>query len=363
MTNRPKLALHIGHFKTGTTALQTFLNYNRPRLAEARLAYCTASLDHSKHSELALSCLNAVGVTHLLHGSQSPTPPADLWAPVFDEARATPDGHTLIVSSEEFMRLGNYPEAFAYFAEIVGNHDDVDLSVIAYLRPPQTHLRSWYNQLIKMGEQVGSFETAVRLKMETIHWDYEAALAPWIGLVGAERVHLRSYLPELRKDGALVRDFFGIFGSEPPPDAYDHGRDPNPRMDDRLLDISRGIGWVAPKSDVWTRSLGRMKENLIAEDGGMAMINAPDFATIQERAKQGLESLAQLPNASLDTEALLKALPEPRSDIERFMSTQIGLLSAELTESRAFSRRLATRLNKLEAELEKLSSHVKSSSE
>ena len=88
MTQPPDLIVHIGHYKTGTTALQVFCAANRDLLARQGLLYAERPLKHAKHSALALCLLHQAGVTTLMHGYQANRPAADLWADIFAQARA-----------------------------------------------------------------------------------------------------------------------------------------------------------------------------------------------------------------------------------------------------------------------------------
>jgi len=236
-----ELILHIGHFKTGTTALQMYLDYNRDLLAEAGLHYAAETRKHAKHSALAFSLLRRAGVSELMHGYSSPRPPAKIWQALFDETRALPDGQSLLVSSEEFIRLGAHPEAAALLRKQINQASDLRFRVIAYLRPPQAHLQSWYNQLVKMGIPVGSFTTALCSQIEAVHWDYALALKPWVEIFGAEAVILRTYGPALREGDALYADFLGALGFPLPAEAEPMPGDPNRRIDPRRLAYHRGL--------------------------------------------------------------------------------------------------------------------------
>ena len=104
------LHLHIGHFKTGTTALQVFLARNPRLLARHGLEYAELFRHNAKHSGLAFAIYRSAGVTTLMHGYDSPDAPEERWRALFDAVRKSQrDG--VIVSSEEFMRRGAIPLA------------------------------------------------------------------------------------------------------------------------------------------------------------------------------------------------------------------------------------------------------------
>lgn len=341
------LILHIGHFKTGTTALQTYLDYNRAPLAEAGLHYAAETRKHAKHSALAFSLLHRVGVSELMHGYASPRPPSRIWEALFDEARALPDGQSLLASSEEFMRLGAHPAAAALLRQQISQAPDLRFRVIAYLRPPQAHLQSWYNQLVKMGIPVGSFATALCSQIEAVHWDYAQALKPWVEIFGTEAVILRAYGPALREGDALYADFLGALGfavpalAEPPPG------DPNRRIDPRRLAYHRGLNRVDLPRHVRELMNGQAQASLDSDDG-----EGPRraLATIREEARQGIEAVAALPGAALDTEAMLAALPDLPEGPAQDLDALIALMAGEIGRLRAHVVSLSGRIGVLEGE-------------
>tara|TARA_R110002073_G_scaffold23691_14_gene80629 strand:- start:6622 stop:7695 length:1074 start_codon:yes stop_codon:yes gene_type:complete len=349
MTQTRDLILHIGHYKTGTTALQVFLHQNRALLALQGLHYASAPVKNAKHSALAYALLREAGVDTLLHGFNNPATAADLWDGVIQAARALPAGQALLISSEEFMRLGAHPVATTLLADILATAPDLRLRVIAYLRPPQDHLQSWYNQLVKMGVPVGPFDTAVRCQMEPIHWDYGAALAPWIALAGADNVILRGFHPALRRDDALFADFLEALGARLPVTADSPLSDPNPRLDDRLLPLKRAYDQAALPQKLTAHLLLRAQA-LLGQDRNPAELDgAPDFDTLRETARAGITALAALPQARLDAGALLAHLPQATPPEARALSDAVSVLAGELAQLRMSQRKILARLDALEA--------------
>lgn len=352
MTSKPRLILHIGHYKTGTTALQLFLSENAALLNERGLVYSQTALTNAKHSALAFSLLSEAGVTTMLH-KFDPTQEAQvLWNTLFDEARALPQGSALIASSEEFMRLAMSPDAVEALRGYVANATDIDIQIIAYLRGPQSHLASWYNQLVKMGQVVGSFESAVRTAMEKIHLDYAFALAPWIDIFGEQNVQVRGFHDGLRSETAIYDDFLTALGFEPLALGYFPSRDPNPRLDDRYLDIRRAFERTGLPSEVAKHYFVRALEALKVEDGGIKALHAPDFPALSEAAKAGIETLAHLPGADFSAQDLLQDLPCERSKEARTVSAVTTLLAGDIAQLHQSVEALITRVKSLEERLD-----------
>ncbi|WP_417714147.1 hypothetical protein [Pseudophaeobacter arcticus] len=353
---RKTLFLHIGHFKTGTTAIQEFLYLNPKLLRQHDLLYAKTKQEYSKHSDLAFSLYQAAGVKDLLHGYAKPETPQQVWAALFEELRASKRSR-MIVSTEELMRLGCFPQAVADLKQIVETAPDIDIKVIAYLRAPESHLRSWYNQLVKMGCKTPSFNAAISQSIEPVHYDYALALRPWISLFGAQSIILRRYSKESRKDNALFRDFLSIFGIEMP----DHGLtllpgDPNPRIDDETLEVVRIL--QNSRASDWAINTTRDRfSSYFQEEQVEGFARSGDaFEQVRAQTLGGLDQLAQeLPEFADTLEQFRGQLPVqdagPASDGWLFA----GLLLAEIDALRKTMNKqnvaLVARLETLEARL------------
>lgn len=353
---RKTIYLHIGHYKTGTTALQVFLTKNRRKLLKRGVDYPEAFNNHAKHSKLAFSIYRATGIKTLMHGYRDRTSPEAVWGEIFDAARAS-NAARVVVSSEEFMRMGAHPAAAARLEDIVAAvRDEFDFHVVGYLRSPGAHLHSWYNQLVKMKTAPSDFNTAVTREIEPVHYDYALAIAPWIDIFGPQAVTLRPYQGRASGEDALFADFLKVVG-------VDYARAPlggwslpernaNPRLDDRLVELSRAIQVAKlpkPRQDKVLKRAGAFLTTL-AQD---------DFDEIRARARDGIVALAELPGAADVVQAALDAdLPSPVPKWRGEMST---LLAQVLSEDLYLQKRiiednahLRGRLETTEARLEAL---------
>ena len=77
-----KLYIHIGHYKTGTTALQILLDYNEAHLVAHGFEYSPRVRHHSKHSQLAFAVFQEAGITSLMHGYDDPATSTALWSAI-----------------------------------------------------------------------------------------------------------------------------------------------------------------------------------------------------------------------------------------------------------------------------------------
>lgn len=343
-----QLLIHIGHYKTGTTALQVFCERNQGRLRRAGLAYGQGLRRLSKHSAYAFSILRAAGVERLMHGYARPEPPAALWQDLYREVLEGPAPATLI-SSEEFIRVGEFPRAARILAELVaGRPAGVEIRAIVYLRAPGPHLWSWYNQLVKLGEPLPDFETALAdpaRGFETIHYDYRRALAPWVETLGPGGVILRPYLKAPGDPGALPRDFLAALGIDLPGPPPRPEADPNPRLDDRmveLLRLARNAGLPGPAQGT-IRSAAEAylaRQDAVAGDApGETPAPGAALAAARAAAVAGLDWLDGLPGGGLPGD-FARDLPAPRPGQAAETALMLGFLLQELVRLRQRVRQL-----------------------
>jgi hypothetical protein len=338
------LVIHIGHYKTGTTALQVFCATNAAALARRGLAYSSVRRNFAKHSVYAYALLKAAGARTLLHGFANPRTPEDLWSELLAEVRAS-DAPVTLISSEEFMRLACFPAAMERLRAILAAAPDIAVRVIAYLRPMDRHLRSWHNQLVKLRVCSTGFDTTVRTGMEPIHLDYALALRPWAQLTDAARhpgrLIVRAYDDSLRQGDRMFADFLGSLGVRMPRWPSLPARDPNPRLDDRLVDLvrmARATGLDRAGSDQFR---DRMQARLDTERQRRAS-ETPDFAQIRARAEAGLREVASLAGREFPLQNFLSALPRPSDPHE----AEREMLVEALMQDRAT---LLARIAELEA--------------
>lgn len=325
---RKILYIHIGHYKTGTTALQVFLNENARRLRRAGVNYPTALQNHHKHSKLAFSIYRAAGVEKLMHGYNDPTPPADVWAKLFETVR-TSSSPAVLVSSEEFIRMGSHPKAVKILHDILAPmRDEFDIRIIAYLRAPQAHLRSWYNQLIKMRRPVPDFNLAVGKVMEPVHYDYALALQPWIDIVGPEAVILRAYHPDLREGRRHYQEFLDILGIEMTPAGWVlPDDDSNPRLDEKMLDLVRLTQVIGMDDGAQKWALTRMEKFLEKQMlAGNPNARNQSFEEIEQRSIAGLEYVENLPNSTINAADFAQECLQPEHPLQAKLENILGFL-------------------------------------
>lgn len=311
------LNIHIGHYKTGTTALQSILHYNHRFLRKHGLDYCKVVENRCKHSILAFSIFRAAGVQSLMHGYTQKHAPEALWQELYTYVKKSRHKQ-VIVSTEEFARIGGFPAAGRLLKNMIAlAPPDIEIRVIAYVRPPHEHLKSWYNQLIKMGIKTPDFNTAVARFIEPVHFDYSCFLQPWIDACGAENVIVRRY-PGFGTDGtAILRDFLQTIGKADVPAHSMALPDEviNPRVREETLELLRVMQNMDIDKNIIQWTEGRAHRYLAAQKQMVPDITR-QFENVVHRSGLGLEILDQLPRSDVSLASLSEALPA--ADPDRF---------------------------------------------
>jgi hypothetical protein len=127
------------------------------------------------------------------------------WAAVLAEIDASSMPMALI-SSEDFSWAD--PQRLSVLA------DRFDVQVIFYLRSPDSHLESYYNQLVKdfVTREARTIETYV-VEEALAFLDTSKLLRPWAQVFGDAAIKLRIFDKASLPDGILP-DFLGLFGAK-----------------------------------------------------------------------------------------------------------------------------------------------------
>ena len=144
--------LHVGNFKTGTSAIQKFCSDNRGKLLKCGYDYIDCARprnNHTNHGKLPLSLAQK-------HGCYIPN-----WYNEKDDYQSVSKAvveeiessvcENIIISSEEFYRIAGYKKAIVQSAanelqELFAGHT---VKALMYVREPLEMLKSWYNQANK----------------------------------------------------------------------------------------------------------------------------------------------------------------------------------------------------------------------
>ncbi len=191
----PHLILHIGHQKTGTTALQFALKGNGKLLNRYGIHY-PSSGDH-KHAFAAPHLLDnenaALNRRMNAEGAGIRAKSAKVWNRIKRDCHRS-KASTFILSGEGFWGAPGRDEvAFMRneFADIAETAE-----VVAYLRSPASHFLSRLNQRMRMSQTVPAVRNNYYRKPISAYWQN-----------GFERVSLQVFDRESLIGGDIVEDF------------------------------------------------------------------------------------------------------------------------------------------------------------
>lgn len=199
---RPRLVLHIGTHKTGTSALQCALDDARPRLLDRGVLY--PDTRRPPWPELPKHC----SVYHAAASSDAALQARerDALLTEFDACGA----HTLLVSEEGLSEPDDQIPAF--FAPLA---ERFDIEVICLLRRQDLFVESLFNQFVRetARREARPLLTFSRGRAMRVRLDYHALLSRWAA-IGARVRAIDFDGPAVRGPG-LMAAFEAALGGEP----------------------------------------------------------------------------------------------------------------------------------------------------
>lgn len=249
-----QILLHIGHYKTGTTALQYFLDRNREALRSLGLCYPTAGRPANdmaplgqrlpQLSVLSLGLLASVDA-HLpewyrVGRDREPDiyDPEQQWGLAVDQLKESgcPIG---ILSSEEFIRFGEHERTLPLIHKVREKLESFDVRIVCYIRRPDRYLVAWYKQLIQMGLPVEQLRRSTARYLPSIHVDYMKAISPWINVFGTAQVTIRNYESVSQDQFGTISDMLKMAGIVPSHESFDFDVPRNPSLPNALIELKR----------------------------------------------------------------------------------------------------------------------------
>jgi hypothetical protein len=224
-TAKPRVWLHIGMPKTGTTAVQSVLYRNRGVLAQHGIYY--PDFGDPQHISLVRELANKAGsnvrfpsngdcgaharFTDLLAADGGGATTSIVSSENFFQRPASLPGHSGAVDEGLAVLARTVDEAAKYFA-------GCDVSVVAWLRRQDLWLMSMYNETVKTSRYTDGFDVFAR---QTIGVHLLQIAKLWIAGFGRERVVLRSYDALAKARADMVESFLDTVCPQVPRAALD----------------------------------------------------------------------------------------------------------------------------------------------
>ena len=217
----PRLYLHLGLHKTGTSSLQRYLADNRDALRDHGVLFPRIWIRNSAQHDLA-EIVDSRALKSLVTKQLA----------TFAEESAGME--TVIISSETLALLPNPRSLIRYFP----NHD---VKVILYLRQHLAHSISWYQQSVHLSDTtVPASEFLAKNGLE-----FSPVVSRWRRAVGRQNILLGNYDRESMSGNDIVADFFDLIQRPELADLPRIGWDSNPSIGGNLFYFKRFLNlWI-----------------------------------------------------------------------------------------------------------------------
>lgn len=191
MIRKPRLVLHIGMHKTGSTSLQRFFVRNRILLRALGIHYPKATGADGrrlpKHNDIFLAVSHEMDHDGAPHPTLGPSA-----ARIREVAQHLHPGRVTLLSAEGFSgHKPGFAKAFAPLAEVA------DVRVVCFLRRQDDWIKSFYKQMVISREvrETRTFDEFFALPRTRRHLDYAKILRRWANAFGSENIRVLIYPP------------------------------------------------------------------------------------------------------------------------------------------------------------------------
>jgi hypothetical protein len=206
---KPKLVLHIGHDKCGSTSIQETLNSNSVWYKERGVMVVNSIMPAKENFDDRKGIIWVMDEIHRHAEEGNFDLATDKLACLVDTIReASKLCPVLMLSSENLFRH--------HLAALWGKYrNEFEIQIIYYIRRQDEWLVSaWKQWDIKLGISLDEF---VDRQMLRGHPDFNQTAKIWEAEFGSENCHIRPLHPSALSEGDLLKDFFHATGiSEPP---------------------------------------------------------------------------------------------------------------------------------------------------
>jgi hypothetical protein len=187
----PRLIIHIGSQKTGSTSIQTFLTQQTAKMEEAGLRYVNAGRGPAAHNKLAFK----------RDSDQYPV----LMKRLVAEVENDPD-KTHVVSAEMLFTT----RMASSIAEYLPDDLRKETQIIAYIRRQDKFLEAMYKQVVKTGRFKGSAQDYAQKRESALM--YSKVLDAYAENFGKENVLVLPYERSLFREGDVILDMAAHLG-------------------------------------------------------------------------------------------------------------------------------------------------------
>lgn len=212
----PKLILHIGAEKTGSSSIQAFLFENRERLREQGFEYLFSD-GRIEQRELALYCVDSfMGDDHAANLHISGEFLRSNWKDRFEREfgrkvrQACDRGHTVILSSEHLQSRLKSPGNIGVLRQLLTPYFS-EIRVLVYLRRQDQLATSLYSTKCRNG-WLGGGVFPPNIHAKTPYYNYQLLLQRWASGFGHAALIPRLFNKSRLRNQNPVDDFCALTG-------------------------------------------------------------------------------------------------------------------------------------------------------
>lgn len=245
--------LHIGTFKTGTTAIQRFLKENSKWFSEQGFFIPDSQL--IAHHPLPLSLIMDYSSFRAAWPNFSGNS-SEIWSQTFKQI-ALSTCENVIISSETFCDLANEHarDGKNDFIRILKHYfSGYNVKIICYLRELGTYTASMYKEAIKAGGITNSYpeEMLQYIKQHSIHLFPTEYLNFYSELFGKKNIIIRYYDRKKLINENIIDDFLDIFKLTP---NFSTTLQSNLSLNDNTVDLMRTLNFVKLNDEIFSKQL------------------------------------------------------------------------------------------------------------
>tara|TARA_R110001592_G_scaffold12335_2_gene59059 strand:- start:9540 stop:10559 length:1020 start_codon:yes stop_codon:yes gene_type:complete len=175
--------IHIGNFKTGTTAIQLYCRHHRAELAENDI-YIPNKIHHEDIS-LGLCKRHNIAIPPWYKNKSSLHKTIKTLNQEVNKSKC----QNILVSSEEFARI----DSAAAISELTSFLNNYNIKIIYYVRESVEFLSSFYREVIKTAKYPPGRFIDFCDKLENTFLDQSLVYSSWKNEIGSENIILRKY--------------------------------------------------------------------------------------------------------------------------------------------------------------------------
>lgn len=347
----PRVVVHIGMGKTGTSSIQYLLAANRPVLAAHGVLFPRVP-GRARHTRLGLAVKGDDELTRTPAWHRIGRPVPQRFRRRFRrnllEEVGSADARTVLFSDEALFGLDE--ESLVRMRQLMAKVGG-PLRVVAYLRRQDDHLASLYQQEVKVGETRRMSEW-VSLSGLRGH-DYHTRLSAWRDVVRPDEVVVRPFERSGFVGGSLYADFFDAAGADIDESELAPPEIRNPSLDAETIEFLRllNLHRVEQGAEAWLIDNLEVVERLRQHEPGPTLtLPEATLDRLMERWEEPNRRTAEEFRPDLggalfhEPRRLARTTTEQRLDPARveYFARLVGLSDAALADVRRLAEDVAT---------------------